>query len=69
MPPPAPMNPQIKPTPAPQSSDCANRFCTLTAFIALLVVITGHTMNLTPSSSVMNVEKPPIVVPGTRLAT
>ena len=32
------------------------------------VVITGFTMNLMPSSRVMNTEKLPIVVLGTRLA-
>ena len=69
MPPPAPINPQMNPTPAPQSRDCTNRFSALTAFIALLVVMTGRTMNLTPSRRVIKVEKPPIVVPGTRLAT
>ena len=66
---PAPTNPQIKPTPAPQSSDCTNRFWALTAFMAFFVVMTGRTMNLTPSKKVMKVENPPIVVPGTRLAT
>ena len=68
MPPPAPINPQIKPTTEPQSSDWTSRFCALTAFIALFVVMTGRTMNLMPSSSVIKVEKLPIVDPGIRLA-
>ena len=69
MPPPAPIKPQMNPTPAPQSRDCTNRFSALTAFIELLVVMTGRTMNFTPSRRVIKVEKPPIVRPGTRLAT
>ena len=35
----------------------------LTAFMAFFVVMTGRTMNLTPSKKVMKVENPPIVVP------
>ena len=45
------------------------RFFALTAAIASFVVITGLTMNLMPSSIVMNTEKLPIVAFGTRLAT
>ena len=37
--------------------------------MASLVVITGRTMNFTPSRKVMNTEKLPMVAEGTRLAT
>ena len=69
MPPPAPIKPQIKPTPMPQTSDCTSRFWALTPCMASLVVMTGRTMNLTPSSIVINTEKLPMVAPGTLLAT
>ena len=61
IPPPAPTKPQIKPTRTPHTTDCMNRFRGLTAAMASLLVITGRTMNLTPSSSVMNTEKLPMV--------
>ena len=38
------------------------------ACMASLVVITGFTINLTPSSSVMTIENPPMVLLGSRLA-
>ena len=68
MPPPAPINPQIKPIITPQITDCTNRFLGSTASIAFLVVITGFTINLTPSRNVINTEKLPIVLLGTWLA-
>ena len=40
-----------------------------TACMASFVVITGFTMNLTPSRKVINTEKLPIVADGTRLET
>ena len=39
------------------------------ALISAFVVITGLTMNLMPSKSVMNTEKLPIATDGTRLET
>ena len=45
------------------------RFFALTLPMASLVVMTGLAINLMPSSKVMNVEKPPIAVLGTRLDT
>lgn len=68
MPPPAPINPQIEPIITPQITDCTNRFLGSTASIAFLVVITGFTINLTPSRNVINTEKLPIVLLGTWLA-
>ena len=44
-----------------------NRFWGDTPAMASLVVMTGLTMNFTPSSSVMNTEKFPMVPAGTRL--
>ena len=69
MPPPAPTKPQMKPMITPQTMDCTKRFRADTACMLSLVVITGFTMNLTPSSSVMNMEKLPMVLLGMRLAT
>ena len=69
MPPPAPMNPQINPIKTPQSTDWIARFRADTPAMASLVVMTGRTMNLTPSRKVIKTENPPIVVGGTRLAT
>ena len=68
MPPPAPMKPQMKPISVPQASDWITRFFGDTPSMASLVVITGRTMNLTPSRNVMNTEKLPMVREGTRLA-
>ena len=68
IPPPAPINPQIKPTIVPQTTDCISRFLALTAAIVSFVVMTGFTINFIPSSSVINTEKLPIVVLGTMLA-
>ena len=67
MPPPAPTKPQMRPTREPQTTDCTARLPLETPAIACLVVITGLTRNLMPSSSVMTVEKLPIVLLGTRL--
>ena len=58
----------MKPMITPQSTDCAARFLAETPCMASLVVMTGRTMNLTPSRNVMNTEKFPIVREGTRLA-
>ncbi len=69
MPPPAPINPQIKPIIAPQTIDCTNRFVLETAAIFSFVVITGFTINFTPNSIVINTEKPPIVLEAIRLET
>ena len=63
------MKPQIKPMTVPLSMDCTNRLRGLTAAMLSLVVITGRRMNLMPRSRVMKVEKPPMVVLGTRLDT
>ena len=46
-----------------------SRFFLLTAAMASFVVITGLTMNFTPSSSVIKVEKLPMVVLCTLLDT
>ena len=69
MPPPAPMKPQIIPMTTPQTTDWRARFLAETPCMASLVVITGLTMNLMPSRNVINTEKLPMVVEGTRLAT
>ncbi len=68
MPPPAPMKPQIRPMIMPHRTAWIARFLALTPCMASLVVMTGRTMNLMPSRKVMNTEKLPIVVEGTRLA-
>ena len=68
MPPPAPMKPQIKPMSTPQRIDCTARFFALTPAMASLVVMTGLTINFTPSRKVIKTENPPIVAEGTRLA-
>ena len=67
IPPPAPINPQINPTTAPHITDFTIRDFADTTAISSLVVITGFTMNLIPSISVMNTEKFPIATDGTRL--
>ena len=67
MPPPAPTKPQIKPMAMPQTTDCTKRFLGFVPVMDSLVVITGFTMNLMPSSRVMKTEKPPMAVLGTRL--
>ena len=69
MPPPAPIKPQINPTIIPQSTDCTICFFLDTPSIAALVVMTGLTINFTPSSSVMKTEKFPIAADGTMLDT
>ena len=69
IPPPAPINPQINPIMAPQINDCTARFFGDTFSMASFVVMTGFTMNLMPSKNVINTEKFPIVVDGTRLDT
>ena len=68
MPPPAPINPQISPIMMPQITDCISRFLGSTACMVSFVVITGFTINLIPRKKVINTEKLPIVVFGTRLA-
>ena len=68
MPPPAPTKPQIKPIMTPQTTDWIARFSAETCAMDSLVVMTGRTMNLTPSRNVMNTEKFPMVREGTRLA-
>ena len=68
MPPPAPTKPQMKPISMPHTTDWTARFLADTAIMVSLVVMTGRRMNLTPSRNVMNTEKPPMVVEGTRLA-
>ena len=67
IPPPAPMKPQIKPIIIPHITDCIKRFWGLAAAIFSLVVITGFTMNFIPKIIVINTEKLPIAVVGTRL--
>ena len=69
MPPPAPTKPQMKPTMVPLTADWRMRFLALTEAMDSFVVMTGFTMNLMPSSSVMTMEKLPMVVLGTTLAT
>ena len=68
MPPPAPTKPQMNPISTPHTMDCAARFFAETRCMDSLVVMTGRTMNLTPSRNVMNTEKPPMAAGGTRLA-
>ena len=67
MPPPAPINPQIKPIPHPHRIDWIILFPGDTDSMDSFVVITGFTINLIPRSNVMKTEKLPIVVLGTRL--
>ena len=67
IPPPAPMKPQIKPINTPQSKDCRALFLGDTEAMASLVVITGLRINLIPNKNVINTEKLPMVVEGTRL--
>ena len=69
MPPPAPMKPHIKPINIPHTIDWMARFLADTPCIASFVVITGFTINLIPRRKVINTEKFPIVVEGTRLDT
>ena len=69
MPPPAPTKPQMKPTTAPQTTDFMMRERADCAAMSDFSVMTGRTMNFTPSSSVMNTEKFPMVVDGTWLET
>ena len=59
----------MKPIPAPHRIERMIRCFSGTLSIASLVVMTGLTMNFTPSISVMNSEKLPIVCWGTLLAT
>ena len=66
--PPAPINPQIKPINTPQKMDSTALRPVLLAESAAFVVITGLTINLTPSNVVIKTEKPPIVLFGTREA-
>ncbi len=63
------MKPQMKPITMPQTRDWTARFLGETPCMSSFVVMTGRTMNLMPSSSVMNTEKFPMVADGTRLAT
>ena len=53
----------------PQMTDCTARFLADAACIVSFVVMTGFTMNLTPSRNVMNTEKFPIAVDGTSFET
>ena len=69
MPPPAPTKPQMKPMSIPHRTDWTARFPGSTADMDSLVAITGLTMNLMPSSRVIQVEKPPMAEEGTRLDT
>ena len=69
IPPPAPTKPQIKPIIIPQMTDCMALFLGDTFPMASLVVMTGFTINLMPRRNVINTEKVPIVVEGTRLDT
>ena len=69
IPPPAPIKPQIKPMATPQTTDWRARFLAEISVMASFVVITGLTMNLMPSNNVINTEKFPMVVEGTRLET
>ena len=69
MPPPAPIKPQIKPTRTPLTMDWISRLCASTRIMSSRVVMTGRTMNLTPSRKVMNTENEPMVADGSRLAT
>ena len=69
MPPPAPTKPQMKPMSIPHRRDWTTRFLGSAAAMASLVVMTGLTMNLMPSSRVIQVEKPPMAEEGTRLDT
>ena len=59
----------MKPTITPHTTDWTARFLGDAAAMDSLVVMTGLTMNLIPSISVMKVEKPPMVEEGTRLDT
>ena len=59
----------MKPIARPQATDWTSRFLGDTAAMDSLVVITGLTMNFTPSSNVMNTEKFPMVLAGKRLET
>ena len=68
IPPPAPTKPQIQPIIVPQIMDWIILFFGSAAAMVSFVVITGFIMNLIPSSRVMNVEKPPIVLLGIKLA-
>ena len=61
MPPPAPTKPQIKPIMMPHPADFISRSLGETASMLSLVVMTGRTMNFTPSSMVMQTEKLPMV--------
>ena len=63
------MKPQIMPTITPQRADCTKRLRMETAVMASLVVMTGFTMNLIPSSRVIHTEKLPIAAEGSRLDT
>ncbi len=67
MPPPAPINPQIKPMIIPHTRDWTALFFADTDFMASFVVMTGLTINLIPSKNVMNTEKFPMAAGGTRL--
>lgn len=61
IPPPAPINPQMKPIITPQTRDWMNLLRGSAAAMASLVVMTGFMMNLIPRRKVMNTEKLPIV--------
>jgi len=67
IPPPAPINPHIKPISIPHIIDCIILFFLDTACIDSFVVITGFTINLIPSKKVIKTEKFPIIFDGIRL--
>ena len=69
IPPPAPIKPQIKPIATPQTTDWRARFPAGIFVMDSFVVITGRTINLMPSNSVINTEKLPMAEGGTRLET
>lgn len=67
IPPPAPTNPHIKPIKTPHIIDWTALFFAEMPCMDSFVVITGFTINFMPSKNVMNTEKLPIVVEGTKL--
>ena len=59
----------MKPITVPQTMDCTALVRWSFSACTSLVVMTGRTMNLTPSRKVMNTEKFPMAVLGTSEAT